>query len=496
MADFDPDAYLGSPTPNAPVFDPDAYLKGTAAPQTGVLSGIGNEIYSRGAADLQAMNAGLNPFSTENRRLLEQSGQGWLAGAGADFQAKKNMLAGLGASADLLAAPITGTVRYFGGKGLQALDEAMRGAAVKLHGGEEGVPPAITYEQAANTAESMLPALAPRGVSPIGPRTVPGPVPTAAELKAAGSAGFEQARNLGVEIKPQSVQDFATRVKADLDSRLGIDENLAPKTHGILSKVEEPPAPGAVATVDNLQSLRRKLGNAASSPDKTERLAASSAKSALDDYLANLPSADVISGNPQTAAAILKEANANYAAAERSNAINAKLVRAELRAAAANSGQNVANTIRQRMADILINPNLQRGYTAAELAQIERIVRGTNIGNTARYAKNIFGGGGGLGTLATGAVGTVAAGPAGIALAAPGVLGRVIADASTMQQVRILDQMLRSRAPLAQARTAVPLRGPSLPLSLLQGSMLSSVAPRALLPGIAGPVPAYADQNK
>jgi hypothetical protein len=106
------------------------------------------------------------------------------------------------------------------------------------------------------------------------------------------------------------------------------------------------------------------------------------------------------------------------------------------------------------MADILVTPSLQRGYSADELAQIERIVRGTVTGNVARFSKNIFGGGGGLGTLATLGVGAAAGGVPGLALAAPGLAGRLVSDASTLRQVRILDQMLRSRAPLAAQRAA------------------------------------------
>jgi hypothetical protein len=208
--------------------------------------------------------------------------------------------------------------------------------------------------------------------------------------------------------------------------------------------------PASVVTVSNLESLRRTLGNAAGSIDKTERLAAKSAQSKLDDWLANIPNADVIKGDPQAVSAILKEARANYAASERSAALDRKVVRAELRASAANSGQNVANTMRQRIADILINPNERRGYSADEIAQMERIVEGTKPGNLARFGGNMLGGGGGLGMLASGGAGMLAAGgPQGLALPLAGMALKKLSGASTMRQVKILDEMLRSRAPLA-----------------------------------------------
>jgi hypothetical protein len=178
-------------------------------------------------------------------------------------------------------------------------------------------------------------------------------------------------------------------------------------------------------------------------------MAAKSAQSKLDDWLANISNADVIRGDPQAVSAILKEARANYAASERSAALDRKVVRAELRASAANSGQNVANTMRQRIADILINPNERRGYSADEIAQMERIVGGTKTGNAARIVGNALGGGGGLGTLTTAGAGALAMGPQGLALPLVGVAAKQLQNASTMRQVRKLDEMLRSRAPLA-----------------------------------------------
>ena len=56
-----------------------------------------------------------------------------------------------------------------------------------------------------------------------------------------------------------------------------------------------------------------------------------SAKMDLDEWLANLPEGAVIKGDPKHVSAMLREANKNYAAAERAEEITRRLMRAELR---------------------------------------------------------------------------------------------------------------------------------------------------------------------
>lgn len=316
-----------------------------------------------------------------------------------------------------------------------------------------GIPKEYS-EFAASLALPLLPKGMPKG-APVA-ATTPAAAPAAARaaaptidgLKTAARAGYTAPEVAAVEIASPSVQKFSQTVRENLN-KAGVDENLAPKTFAILGKTDAAPA-GAFVTVDNLQSLRRTLGNAAKSPDATERMAARSAINELNDYLAGLSGPDVLKGSPGVAAAILKEANANYSAAMKAAQINEKIVRAELRAASTNSGQNVGNAMRQRIADVLANPKLNRGYSPEELAQMDKIVRGTKVGNLARKIGNTFGGGGGLGALAAGGVGAAAAGWPGMLLAAPGFLGKYIQNASTMRQIAKLDEMIRMNSPLAR----------------------------------------------
>lgn len=133
------------------------------------------EVTKAGGSALKAMNAGLNPWSQERKDIIKQAGSGSFLDPSPSLETGKLLGHGLVAPLELLASPLTGAARYYGGHGLQHLDEPMRALAVKLHGSEEGVPPAKTYEESADTSETMLSAIGPRG----GMRPVPKPLPSA-----------------------------------------------------------------------------------------------------------------------------------------------------------------------------------------------------------------------------------------------------------------------------------------------------------------------------
>lgn len=273
--------------------------------------------------------------------------------------------------------------------------------------------------------------------------------PTIDAVKAAAAAGYESPAVKTLAIKSQPVTDMIGDVSRSLNAQ-GFDDNVAPKTFGILKKAAAAPE-GSFATADNLLSLRRTLGKAAASVDPAERQAAKTAIGAVDSFLENVPSSGVLSGDASAASDAVKTANANYSAAKHAELIDQKAVRAELRAAAANSGQNVANTIRQRMADVLINPKERRGFSAQELALMEKIVRGTRAQNTLRGAGNLLGGGGGLGAVVTAGVGGFATGGPGALAPVVGFMFKRLGNALTLRQVEQLSEMIRNRSPLGQA---------------------------------------------
>lgn len=273
--------------------------------------------------------------------------------------------------------------------------------------------------------------------------------PSIQELKDAASAAYKSPEVKGLEVKSSTLGDYSNTTAASLTNE-GFDEITAPKTFGLLNKLQQAPA-GSKVTGDNLNSLRKAFGKVAMSTDPAERAAASMAIEHIDDFIPNLRAADVISGDPVAAAAKLEEARGNYAAAKQSEKIDQKLVQAEVRAAAANSGMNVANTIRQRMADVVLKPKEARGLLPEEIEQAKAISEGTRTQNVMRAAGNMMGGGGGIGAAVVGAAGGLATGGPGAALPLVGMALKGLSNRMTVAQAERLSEAIRSRAPLASS---------------------------------------------
>lgn len=383
--------------------------------------------------------------------------------------------------------------------------------------------PQKMYETAKGDVDTAMSAAAPAKVAAVVPKVI---APTISELKTAASGkagapgGYEGTELSSLEVKPTAISDYASKTKVALDAA-GLDENLAPITHKMLTRLETVP-PNATVTGNNIKSVRQLLGNAAGEPGK-EGLAAKRALNALDEHIPQIEAKDVISGDPKAAGAALDEANANYSAAKHAETIDNKTIRAELRAAASNSGHNVANTVRQRFADILNpeRPDLQRGFKPEELAMMDQIVRGTKTQNALREAGNYLGGGGGMGRLHVSALGAAigaVVGPAGAAIgaAAPTALGAILKKAgnrSTIKSAEALSEAIRSRAPLASSarkfqqaaaavqanRTPQAIAGAVLAARNLSTNMRTAgfnIAPADLLSGLQSPSGGNAEEQQ
>lgn len=295
-------------------------------------------------------------------------------------------------------------------------------------------------------------------------RVVGGKAPSAApsveELKAAAKEGYKSATVRELEMDPQAVSGAAAGIRAKLDAE-GFDEVIGTKAHAILKRLETAPE-GSTVTGLNLHSIQKTLGKAAGSIDPQEKAAASMALREFNDFLENVPAGKVIKGSADDFVSTMKEANANYSRAMQAANIDQKVVTAETRAAAANSGMNVANTIRQRMADVKLNPKQSRGMHPDDIAAAGNIAEGTTAGNLVRKLGNMAGGGGGIGTLVAGAAGMGAAGAysgdpsssfMGLALPAFGMAMRGMGNRMTLKQAEGLSEAIRTRAPLASATT-------------------------------------------
>lgn len=305
-------------------------------------------------------------------------------------------------------------------------------------------------------------------------------VPTEEQLFSAGRASFNHPSIANLGIKSDAVKGWAEKWRTTAEDR-GFDENTAPTTTAILNKFGK--LPDKAVTGVKLQGLRETLGNAAAEPklpDK-DRLAATRSMQALDQFILRLPKEATVSGDAAKAAAAWKQARGNWAAAERSKTVSGQVERAELNAASANSGQNIDNATRQQIKRILQSPQLKRGFSAEELAQMKRAVVGTFTGDAGRYFSNVLGKGGGLGTLHAAATGGMAGGlafgpvgaVAGMMTPAIGYGLAKISNSITAREVETLQKLIRSRSPLAEQ-----MRSPLEKWTKAGVSLKSSPTPR------------------
>lgn len=301
----------------------------------------------------------------------------------------------------------------------------------------------------------------------IGERAIPGPKmalervnpkpPTREELAALASKQYNAARDMGVDFSSQAIADVAQSARAGLD-RDGIIAKLAPKTHGIIDELANPP-PGSVAPLSGVEAARRALGHAARSFDNpTEQLAAKRAMGTMDGFLNQPDPSSVVAGPAAAAIDALTSARGNFAASKRSETLSGIGENAARRSATANSGQNLDNTIRSRVASALERPKVSGGFDDAERAALEAVAQGTPVTNTARTIGNLLGGGGGLGAGLTGGLGSLAGaslgGPAGAAVGASlpviGWASKQAANALTNNALSKVDALTRTRSPLYQ----------------------------------------------
>jgi hypothetical protein len=290
------------------------------------------------------------------------------------------------------------------------------------------------------------------------------PAPSREALFAASDDAYERARNMGVDYSSDAVRNMAAGLRQALE-RDGILEELAPKSFAVLKKLEQPPQ-GSVAPLSGIEAARRAFRNAGKDfNNPTDQLAADRLIRGIDEFTQGDVPGSVVAGPAAAARETLGQARGNYAAASRSDRLTGDEGRtvqrsAELRTAAANTGLNLDNTIRARVADLLLDPKRTAGFSDAEKAALERVAVGTGPRNAIRDFGNTFGGGGGIagpviglmaGGQAAGVSGAAAGAAVGLGLPIAGRAARVTANRLTTRDLVRADEMVRQRSPLYES---------------------------------------------
>jgi len=317
------------------------------------------------------------------------------------------------------------------------------------------------YDRAMETAAISTP------VNPMvrsGVKIVPGTThnlrvrpPTGEELRRAGSDGFDQGRALGVEFSPAAVNKMADVARAALEQK-GFAQDNAPQSFNVLDALLKTPPPGFTASYNDLLRARARLKRARENfNNPSDKSAAEFLVRRIDDFVRGPDAASVVAGPASKLGKIHDEALGNYSASYRARDIGALEQNAIRRAKASNSGKNIGNTLRQRAASILENPKKTKGFTAEEIAALEKVATGTATQNLLRDVGNLLGGGGGLGNFVSGgAAGTlgyaVGGWPGAAALGGTAFLAgrgaKWASNRSTLNALRKVDEMSRKRSPL------------------------------------------------
>jgi len=316
-----------------------------------------------------------------------------------------------------------------------------------------------------------------------GYKTVTPKAPSAEALNVAKTAGYKEAGEAGVEFTGASVKKFADDLESELNSKFIIEKNV-PQVFSYIRHLQNPEG-GAVMPLPLLNEFRKRLGEyAGKTADPDLAFASTVAIRKLDEFLETVDPASVVVRTPapkgsrgvtrqghdfhaddaaasqataEQAVTALNEARGNAAALFRSDRVTGMERTAARRTAAANSGKNTDNAIRQRLTSLIESAKGSRGLTEKEIAAVDDIIFGRNAKNAARYLGNKFGGGGGnlqtvLQILLATAGGEVA-GAGGIAAGVGlpmilGSMGRGTANQMSKREVKRLDDLLRTRSPL------------------------------------------------
>lgn len=331
----------------------------------------------------------------------------------------------------------------------------------------EGTP----YENPSRIAAALAGGVA--AGKAFGPTAPKAAVPTSKELLDAGSAGYKQARNSGLELKPDAASSWAAKLEQELSGPdygfTGGAEGTAKQTFGVLSKLQAPPGEAVAISASNIDTLRKQLQLIAEEvkpasvpggvPKPTaDAAAATIALKRLNAFTEDIPSSAVLAGDPADYVRATKEANANWGAGQRTRDFDARLTKAE-NATDRQIAGSLDSQIKSKAGQLLDSPHKTGNLSAEELAQLQLINSGDLKSNILRQLGR--GGAGVIPIMAQAATAVpLAAATGGMsvipqALLAAGLYGaRKGSEAITKRRANKLAEMLAKRSPEYERRVA------------------------------------------
>ena len=283
-----------------------------------------------------------------------------------------------------------------------------------------------------------------------------GAVPTAEELLAQSKANYEILDRSGFQLDNAQFKQHMAALPAKLRSEIGYVESVNPKVAGAFKEILSD-TPKDVAEIT---ALRKIIGGAAGSADKSERMVAMKLLDEFDDYVLNAKPNAIIAGDPKAMQA-WKDARADYAKVKKSELIEDIVARAEV----SQSGKEP--TIAQGLSALAKNNKKMRFFTADEQNAIREAAKGGTMQSVLRTIAKFS-------PMTPAAAIFTAVNPYGAYTAAAGMAAKELSTARRMQQMNALASQMRlgqtpeviegatANVPTFAARSAINnLQGPS-----------------------------------
>lgn len=275
-----------------------------------------------------------------------------------------------------------------------------------------------------------------------------GAVPTAEELLAQSKANYEILDKSGFQLDNTLFKQHMASLPAKLRSEIGYVESVNPKVAGAFKELLSD-APKDVAEIT---ALRKIIGGAAGSADKSERMAAMELLDEFDTYVLNAPPSAIIGGDAKAMQA-WKDARADYAKVKKSELIEDIVSRAEV----SQSGKEAS--IAQGLSALAKNTKKMRFFTPDEQEAIRDAAKGGTLQNLTKII-------GKFSPMTPAAAIFTAVNPYGAYTAAAGMAAKELATAQRMQQINALSSRMR----LGQEPTVLEGAGANVPVFYTRGA--------------------------
>ena len=455
-------------------YDDGYFAQGASGMNEGLANTLGapvdamNWAVGKGMDGINAV-AGTDLQPSERPFLGSEQFKDWMRDTGSigpeSRDGSKQFVRRIGQEVGAVAVPAAGTVAAGGrmlAKGTQqagALSQAARSAAQnpgKFLAAETGL--ATTSGMGAAAAQQMAPdsvlaellgqfigGMSPLAVSSamkpmMARRAVARQTPSFDELRDAKNAAYARVDDLGVQYKPEAVDDMLTGISDELRAA-----RMHPLRHPKASSMRDDletlrSTSPSLSELDQMrQVVRRDVANVA---DEGESFFGRKMIDNIDEFVQAAGPDQVVVGDPQAAADAIRSARSLNTQYRKAEMVGDAVDHAVHRAGSTGSGGNTNNAIRQNIRSILDNRKKSRGFTSGEKALMEQIVMGTKKQNALRQVGKLSPVGNGLMTAL--GIGGAAANPMLAAFPVAGTIAKGMADKGTLKKVDELSNLIRS----------------------------------------------------